>query len=68
VIIANVERVRGLETFGDGASLARNIICLVVIVVKEDELFAVCKLIQNAAFVEPFGEATRQAEPARRTP
>jgi hypothetical protein len=69
VVIANVERVRGLEARGDVASSTRDIVCLVVIVVEENELFAVCKLIQNATFTQvyPYGEATRQAESARRT-
>jgi hypothetical protein len=69
VIIANVERVRCLEAFGDLASGARNIICLIGIVVEEDELFAVCKLVQNATLSRayPDGKATLQAEPACRT-
>jgi hypothetical protein len=61
VIIANVERVPGLEAIGNLASRARDIIGLVVIVVEEDELFAMCKLIQNATFprIYPYREATR---------
>jgi hypothetical protein len=42
VFIANIERVWGLEPWSDFASGTGNIICLVVIVVEEGELFAVC--------------------------
>jgi hypothetical protein len=61
VIITNVERVRGLETFGDYATFAWNIIRVSLIVIEEDKLFAVCKLIQNATLrgVYTCGEAAR---------
>jgi hypothetical protein len=67
-VVPDVERIRGLETVFDVARSTRNIVSLVVVMVKVNQLLTVRELVQNATLLwaDRCGEAARQAEPARR--
>jgi hypothetical protein len=69
MVVADVKRVRCLETVLDIARRIRNIICLVVVMVKKSQLLPVRELVQNTTlpWADLCGEAARQAEPAGST-
>jgi hypothetical protein len=67
-VIADVERIWGLEAVFDITRRIGNIIFLLVIMVEIDQLLAVRELLQNATLLrtDSCWEAARQAEPTRR--
>jgi hypothetical protein len=53
-VIPSVESVRRLETLGDCASFAWDIVFFIVVMVEEDQLLAVRKLIQYATLLRAY--------------